>query len=238
MGTGTFVTFPTLLALGFPPVTATMSNTIGLVAGSVTATWGYRHELHGQRRWLRWQLPASLIGAIVGAVLLLVLPEDAFVAVAPTLVVLALILVAVQTRLQRWARRRAVAAGHDASALPRRRLLLLVAGTLLVGIYGAYFAAAQGILLIGVMGIFLAQPIQQMNAAKNLLVLAVNTVSAVMFTVIAFDRVSWAAAGLIALGSLPGGLLGAALGRRLPPTALRGLIIALGLLALWRLLAA
>ena len=237
VGSGTLVTFPTLVAFGFPPVTATMSNAIGLVPGSASGTWGYRRELKGQGPRLRWQIPASFLGAIIGAWLLLHLPETVFKTIVPVLLVIALILVVVQPRLQIWVRRRAEAAGRDQDVVGRGRMIAVVFGTFLIGIYGGYFTAAQGILLIGWMGALLPETMQRMNAAKNLLSLVVNIVAAVAYTLVAFDRISWASVGLIAAGSTIGGFLGAHYGRRLSPVALRACIVVLGLIALWRLLA-
>lgn len=236
VGSGTLITFPTLIALGFPPVTATMSNAIGLVAGGVSGTWGYRAELAGQWQRLRWQIPASLIGAAIGAFLLLHLPERVFIQIVPVLLVLALLLVIAGPRIQAYARRRAEAAGRSAEHVSPARMAALVLGTFIVGVYGGYFTAAQGILLIGVMGALLPEDVQRMNAAKNLLSLLVNIVAAVGYTLVAFDRVSWPAAGLIAIGSLVGGWLGSHYGRRLSPTALRVVIVVVGLIGLYRLL--
>ena len=236
VGSGTLITFPTLIALGFPPVTATMSNAIGLVAGGVSGTWGYRAELAGQWQRLRWQIPASLIGAAIGAFLLLHLPERVFIQIVPVLLVLALLLVIAGPRIQAYARRRAEAAGRSAEHVSPARMAALVLGTFIVGVYGGYFTAAQGILLIGVMGALLPEDVQRMNAAKNLLSLLVNIVAAVGYTLVSFDRVSWPAAGLIAIGSLVGGWLGSHYGRRLSPTALRVVIVVVGLIGLYRLL--
>jgi len=235
VGSGTLITFPTLVALGFPPVTATMSNAVGLVAGGVSGTWGYRAELSGQWRRLRWQIPASVVGAAIGAFLLLHLPEKVFTRIVPVLLVLALVLVIVGPRIQGYARRRAEAAGRAAGHVSTLRMAALVVGTFLVGIYGGYFTAAQGILLIGVMGALLPEDMQRMNAAKNLLALLVNIVAAISYTLVAFDRISWPVAGLIAMGSLVGGWLGARYGRRLSPSALRAVIVVVGLLGLYRL---
>ncbi|OHV05260.1 hypothetical protein C1Y40_02979 [Mycobacterium talmoniae] len=237
VGSGTLITFPTLVTLGFPPLTATISNSIGLVAGGVSGTWAYRRELRGQWRRLRWQIPGSLLGAVCGAYLLLHLPEKVFNRVVPVLLVLALVLVVAGPRIQALAQRRAEAAGRSVDHLSRRRLVALVAGTFAVGVYGGYFAAAQGILLIGVMGVLLPESMQRMNAAKNLLALVVNVVAALAYTLVAFDRISWVAAGLIAAGSLVGGFLGAHYGRRLSPTALRIVIVVVGLIGLYRLMA-
>ncbi|GJF09320.1 UPF0721 transmembrane protein [Mycolicibacterium cyprinidarum] len=236
VGSGTLITFPTLVALGYPPVTATMSNAVGLVAGSVSGTWGYRRELRGQWDRLVWQIPASFIGAGVGAWLLLHLPEAVFTQVVPVLLVFALALVVVGPRIQTWARTRAEASGRSLDHVSAGRMTALVAATFAIGVYGGYFTAAQGIMLIAAMGALLPEDIQRMNAAKNLLSLVVNVVAAVAYTVVAFDRISWAAAGLIAVGSLLGGFLGAHYGRRLSPNALRVVIVVVGSIGLYRLL--
>jgi uncharacterized protein len=236
VGSGTLVTFPTLVALGYPPVTSTMSNAVGLVAGSVSGTWGYRRELRGQGNRLRWQIPASFVGAALGAFLLLHLPEKVFTQVVPVLLVGALILVVFGPRIQEWARRRSEDAGRSAEHVSTRRMAALVFATFAIGVYGGYFTAAQGILLLGAMGALLPEDMQRMNAAKNLLALVVNIVAAVAYTLVAFDRISWAAAGLIAAGSLVGGFLGAHYGRRLSPNALRAVIVVVGLIGLYRLL--
>ncbi|CDO05448.1 sulfite exporter TauE/SafE family protein [Mycolicibacterium cosmeticum] len=236
VGSGTLITFPTLVALGYPPVTSTMSNAVGLVAGGVSGTWGYRRELRGQWDRLRWQIPASLVGAGLGAWLLLHLPEKVFTQIVPVLLIGALILVVIGPRIQSWARRRAEETGQSAEHISARRMAALVLATFAVGIYGGYFTAAQGILLVGAMGALLPESMQRMNAAKNLLSLLVNVVAAVAYTLVAFDRISWAAAGLIAVGSLLGGFLGAHYGRRLSPNALRAVIVVVGLIGLYRLL--
>jgi len=236
VGSGTLITFPTLVALGYPPVTATMSNAVGLVAGGMSGTWGYRRELRGQWDRLRWQLPASFVGAGLGAWLLLHLPEKVFITVVPILLVGALALVVLGPRIQAWAKRRADDAGRSVHHVSTGRMAAVVFGTFAVGIYGGYFTAAQGILLIGVMGALLPEDMQRMNAAKNLLSLVVNLVAAVAYTAVAFDRISWPVAGLIAVGSLVGGFLGAHYGRKLSPNALRAVIVVVGLIGLYRLL--
>jgi uncharacterized protein len=236
VGSGTLITFPTLVAMGYPPVTSTMSNAVGLVAGNASSTWGYRRELRGQWNRLRWQIPASVIGAVVGAWLLLHLPEKLFTAVVPVLLIIALILVVIGPRIQAWAQDRAAKAGQSAEDVSRGRMVAVVSSTFLVGIYGGYFTAAQGILLVGAMGALLPESVQRMNAAKNLLTLLVNVVAALAYTLVAFHRISWSVAGLIAVGSLLGGWLGARYGRRLSPNALRAAIVVVGLIGLYRLL--
>jgi uncharacterized membrane protein YfcA len=166
VGSGTLITFPTLVALGHPPVTATMSNAVGLVAGSVSGTWGYRRELSGQWSRLRWQIPASLVGAGLGAWLLLHLPEKVFAAVVPVLLIAALVMVAAGPWIQ--ARRTAEEAGRPADHVSPLQMAALVACTFAIGVYGGYFTAAQGILLVAAMGALLPESVQRMNAAKNL----------------------------------------------------------------------
>ncbi|WP_067998116.1 sulfite exporter TauE/SafE family protein [Nocardia pseudobrasiliensis] len=231
VGSGTLITFPVLLALGYPPVTANVSNTIGLVPGGVSGVWGYRRELAGQRARLLRLGSATLIGAVTGAILLLTLPPGAFKAIVPVLIIAALVLVVVQPRLSRWVRQRREQNGGDAPAHGGLLLWLAVLGT---GVYGGYFGAAQGVLLMGLLGVFVHEDLQRLNGVKNYLALLANTVSAAIFICVA--HVSWQAAGLIAVGSIIGGQLGATVGRRLPPNALRGVIVIVGTIAVVRLL--
>ncbi|MGK5114508.1 sulfite exporter TauE/SafE family protein [Geodermatophilus sp. CPCC 205506] len=227
VGSGTLVTFPVLLAVGLPPVTATITNSLGLVPGNLTGSIGYRR---GQRGLLLRLLPASVLGALTGAFLLLHLPASAFEAVVPVLVGLAVVLVAVQPPLQRaLARRRA---DDDGSPPGRGRLAALFAGAYATGSYGGYFAASQGVLQIGIFGLLLHESLQRLNALKNVLTLAVNAVAAAAYVVVATDRVDWPAAGLVAAGALLGGYLGARFGRRLPSAVLRTAIVVLGCVAI------
>lgn len=237
VGSGTLITFPTLVALGLPPVTATMSNAVGMVPGGVTGTWGYRAELTGQWQRLRWQIPVLVVGAAIGAFLLLHLPEKVFIRIVPVLLVAALILVVLGPRIQAYARRRADAAGRSVDQISPRRMAALSSGTFLIGIYGGYFTAAQGILLVGLMGALLPDDLQRMNAAKNLMSLLINVVAATGFIMVAFGRINWLVVGLIAAGSMLGGWVGARYGRRLSPTALRIIIVVVGLIGLYRLMA-
>ncbi|TSD62469.1 sulfite exporter TauE/SafE family protein [Aeromicrobium piscarium] len=238
VGSGTLITFPTLVAFGVPPVTATMSNAVGLIPGNISGSFGYRRELAGQGRRVALFLPASLAGALGGAWLLLHLPEDAFVSIVPWLLVLALVLVVAQPMLQRYVRSRGPRPpGEREIGLGRAALLLpLIA---LCGVYGGYFAAAQGILLVGILGLLLPDTLQRHNALKNILVMAVNSVAATTYVIVASTGgrhpIDWTAVGLIAAGSLVGGWIGARVGRRLPPAVLRACIVVLGLVAIWTL---
>lgn len=237
VGSGTLVTFPTLIAFGFPPRVATMSNAVGQVAGGLSGSWGYRRELRGQSRNIRRQMPASILGALTGAYLLLHLPASAFEKIVPVLLILALVLVVTQPYIQRWLRARAARSGRDDSEMTRARTTGVIVSTYLVGVYGGYFAAAQGVMLVAILGALLPESLQRVNALKNVLSLGVNLVAATSYAIVAFGQISWAAAGLIAVGTFCGGIIGSRYGRRLPAPVLRGIIVALGVVALWRLLA-
>jgi uncharacterized membrane protein YfcA len=227
VGSGTLITFPALLAVGFPPVVANVSNTLGLVPGSVTGAIGYRRELADQVPRLLRLGAASLLGGIVGAVLLLVLPPDAFEAIVPVLIGLALVLVVLQPWLARkLTERQAERHLHGGVGL--------VAGVFVTGIYGGYFGAAQGVLLLALMGIMVDESLQRLNAVKNVLAAVVNLVSGIIFVFVA--DVAWDAVALIAVGSTVGGLIGAKVGRKLSPLVLRLVIVLVGLAAILQLL--
>lgn len=237
VGSGTLITFPTLLAFGYPPVLANVSNTVGLVPGVVSGVYGYRPELAGQRDRLKALGSASLCGGLTGAILLLTLPAGAFKAIVPALIVIALVMVIIQPRLAAWVaarqRTRCGGSGPERSVGPVLWFLIFC-----TGVYGGYFGAAQGVLLIGLLGIAFSSTssagLQRVNAAKNVLAGLVNGVAAVVF--ILFSHVAWGAAGLIAVGSIIGGQIGAKVGRRLPPWGLRLLIVCVGAVALVKLL--
>jgi len=226
VGSGTLVTFPVLLAVGYPPVTATVSNTIGLVPGSLSGAIGYRRELAGQRRRAVVLGAASVAGGLGGAVALLVLPAEAFEAIVPAFIVLALLLIVLQPRLSaRLQERRGRGEAGPGT----------FAAVTASGLYGGYFGAAQGILLIAILGTTLADDLQRVNALKNVLAMLVNLVAGIVFVAVA--DVAWEVVGLLAASSLAGGALGARYGRRLPPAVLRGVIVAVGLTAIVVLLA-
>jgi uncharacterized protein len=251
VGSGTLITFPTLLGFGFPPVLANVSNNVGLVPGVMSGIYGYRRELGGQRaRVLRLGL-ASLLGGLVGAILLLVLPQSAFKAIVPALIIVALVMIICQPWLARKvaARQRDRAGrdhmgrdrvgpvggdGEEASGLQLGGPVVWIL-VFLMGIYGGYFGAAQGILLLGLFGITFSDSLQRINAVKNVLACIVNGVAAIVFIVA--THIDWTAAALIAAGSIIGGQVGARVGRRLPPWAMRAVIVCVGSAALVRLLA-
>jgi uncharacterized protein len=227
VGSGTLITFPVLLAFGYSPVTANVSNTVGLVPGSVSGSIGYRRELEGQRTHTLRFAVASALGGVTGAVLLLVLPASAFEAIVPAFIAIALVSVVLQPRLDRLVAERRPPPDAHGTGLPR--VLVYFAG-----VYGGYFGAAQGILLLAILGLALPHDLHSVNALKNVLSGIVNGVAAILFIVVA--HVAWGPAALIAAGSVLGAQLAARYGRRLSPQALRALIVAVGIAAIVQLL--
>jgi hypothetical protein len=218
VGSGSLLTFPTLLALGYPAVLANVSNTVGLISGSVSGAVGYRRELKGQARRILVLMPAVLVGTIAGASLLLALPGSAFRHVVPILILFAVLLVLVQPTIAKRRAERGTKAEHPGPALH--------VGTALVSVYGGYFGAAQGVMLLALFGITLDDDVQRLNAAKNVVAAVINAVGALFF-IIRTD-IAWQVAGLLFVGSSFGGQLGAHIGRRLPPMVLRVTIVVVG----------
>jgi uncharacterized protein len=228
VGSGTLFTFPVLLAFGYPPVVANVSNTVGLVPGNASGAVGYRRELAGQRARAIPLMCMSLIGSGIGAALLLTLPASAFKAIVPVFIAVALVLIVLQPRISKWLAARGGGAGETAGPLAS-------AGVFAAGIYGGYFGAAQGILVLSILSLSVDDSLKRLNALKVVLVGIANLVSGIVFVFAA--HVAWAAAGLIAGGSVIGGLLGARVGRRLSPEVLRAVIVVVGIVAIVRLLA-
>jgi uncharacterized protein len=226
VGSGTLITFPVLLAFGYPPVTANVSNTIGLVPGSVSGAIGYRRELVGQRRRIIRLGSMSVAGGITGAVLLLVLPSSAFKAIVPVFIAIALVLTVLQPRIARWLEAREI-------DLERHGSILTPFAIYLTGVYGGYFGAAQGIMLLAILGVALSQDIHRTNALKNVLAGLVNGVAGLYFVFAA--HVAWAPAAIIAAAAIVGGQIGARYGRRLHPEVLRALIVVVGISAILQL---
>jgi uncharacterized membrane protein YfcA len=227
VGSGTLITFPVLLAFGYAPVTANVSNTIGLVPGSVSGAIGYRRELVGQRSRALRLGTMSVLGGLTGAVLLLLLPSSAFKAIVPGFIALALALTVMQPRISVWLVKREIDLDHS-------RSILTPLAVYLTGVYGGYFGAAQGIMLLAILGVALAQDLQRTNALKNVLAGLTNGVAGLYFAFAA--HVDWGPAAIIAVGSIVGAQLGARYGRRLPPSALRAVIVVVGIFAIVRLL--
>lgn len=250
VGAGTLITFPLLVWLGVPPLTANVSNTVGLVPASVTGAWGYRRELRGAWGVVARMAVLSAIGGVAGGLLLLVAPAESFTAVVPWLLVLAAVLAAVQPRVAAVVRRRAAereaarsadgepsadrssadgAAPGTVGGVTLPLTVGLALGVAATGVYGGYFGAAQGVVLLALLGIGWTTDLHRANGAKNVLAGVANLVSATVFVV--GGVVDWRIAGLVAVGSALGGVIGARVGRRLPAPLLRGLIVVVALAA-------
>jgi uncharacterized protein len=237
VGSGSLITFPTLLAFGFPPVVANVSNNVGLVSGNVSGAVGYRRELAGQLHRLVRLGPVAAAGSVAGAAALLALPSASFKVIVPVLILVACILVFVQPWLSgRIAERRKRQAEQDGAVAtgPERTSPLLGAGVFASAAYGGYFGAAQGVLVIGLLGTFLDEPLQRVNGAKNVLVAIVNGTAAIVYII--FAHVAWLVVLLIAVGSTIGGLIGARYGRQLPPLALRIFVVVIGVISAVKLI--
>jgi uncharacterized membrane protein YfcA len=237
VGSGSLITFPTLLAFGFPPVVANVSNNVGLVSGNISGAIGYRRELAGQRARLSRLAVVSAAGSVAGAAALLSLPSASFKLIVPALILIACVLVVIQPWLSgRVADRRKRQAEQDGAPAPdlERISPVLGAGMFGAAAYGGYFGAAQGVLVIGLLGTFLDESMQRVNGAKNVLVAIVNGAAAIVY--ILFAHVAWLAVLLIAVGSTAGGFLGARYGRRLPPAALRIFVVLIGIISAVKLI--
>ena len=236
VGSGSLIVFPTLLLVGLSPLSANVSNSIGLVPGGVTASLGYRSELQGASATLRRLAPLSFVGSIVGAGLLLVLPPEAFETIVPILIALALVLVIAGPRLQKLGRHDAEG-GIGLATAPGWRAWALLAGTFVAGMYGGYFGAAQGVLVMGIFSALSTEPLQRLNGYKNVLTLIVNLVAAATFVIFAREAIDWWVVLMVSVGSLVGGVVGARYGRRIPAAVLRALIVVIGLVAIVKLVA-
>jgi uncharacterized membrane protein YfcA len=252
VGSGTLVTFPVLLLFGYPPLVANVSNNIGLVGGGVTGTFGYRSELVGRGAALKQLLPASALGGITGALLLLVLPAAAFRTIVPVLIVIGLVMVVWGPAIQRAVARRrearspATVGGPLSDDRPsnepggagqsRAHRAAIMAGIFVLGIYGGYFGAAQGVLIVGLLSVLTSETLQSITGLKNLLTTVVNALAAVTFMIVSWHSVDWKVVLLIAVGATLGGVAGARVGRRMSPLFLRTIIVIVGVAALVRLL--
>jgi uncharacterized protein len=226
VGVASLLSFPVLLAVGLPPVVANASNTIGMTPASLTGSFGYRAELREHPVVTATIIGTCAIGSVLGAVLLLALPPGVFEAVVPWLILCTCLLVGAQPRISRWLRRT-----HEA-APPHERTRLSPATTFfstVVGVYGGYFGAGSGVMMMAVLGFGSNLDFRIVNALKTLAILASNLVASVIFVFVA--DLDWLAIVLLASGSIVGGYVGSRIGRRLNPTALRALIVAVGVTA-------
>jgi uncharacterized membrane protein YfcA len=217
-GGGSLISFSALLAVGYSPVTANVTNTVGVLPGYLGGSIGYGPELHGQGRRVGRLALTSAAGALAGAVLLITAPAAVFEAAAPVLILVSCALLAAQPRLTRVIAARG--AGGDRSAA-------LHVGQFAAALYGGYFAAGFGVLLLAILGLLLpGEGLQRLNALKGVLSLLIGAVAAATYAV--FGPVAWSAAAIMAAGSYVGGYAGVSAARRLPATVLRWGIVSLG----------
>jgi uncharacterized protein len=218
-GGGSLLVFPALLAVGFPPLAANVTNSVAQWPGYVGVVAGARHELPGQGRRLVLTSAVAVFGAALGCVLLLVLPGSVFDAVVPVLVLLASALLGLQPRLKRWI-------GAPDRGQPDHNARLLPA-VFFAAVYGGYFGGALGVILIAALSLCASDDLRRLNATKAVLSLVIATVTVVIFGLRA--PVDWTAVALLAPTTLVGGYVGARLARRLPENVLRASVVVLGL---------
>jgi uncharacterized protein len=231
VGVASLLSFPVLLAVGLPPVVANATNTVGLTPGALSGSFGYREELREQPRVTAAVITTCAAGAVLGAALLLALPSSVFEAVVPWLILGTCLLVGAQPRISRWLRRT-----HETGRRgPAHLSPVTTAFATLVGVYGGYFGAGSGVMMMAVLGLGTDLEFRLVNALKTLAILASNLVASLIFLVVA--ELDWTAVVLLAVGSVVGGYVGARIGRRLNPTVLRTLIVLVGVsAAIWMML--
>ena len=229
-GGGSLITFPALLAVGLPPVAANVSNSVSVFPGYGAAVAGSRMDLP-RGRLVATLLPTTVVGALVGAALLLVTPARAFELVVPFLVLGATAVLAFQDPLRRLV-------GHPRDLPPRRRTVTLQAVVALAAVYGGYFGAAVGVMLVAGLALVLDATLARVSAIKNLLSAVIGLTTVVVFALA--GPVNWAAVALVAPAALVGGYVGARLVRRLPSVLLKTVIVlfgtSIGCYLLWRTL--
>ena len=225
VGVASLVSFPVLLAVGLPPVVANASNTVGMTPAGLSGSFGYRRELSQHPRVTTAVLLTCAIGSVAGALLLLALPPGVFAAVVPWLILVTTVLVG----LQPWITRR-LRARHGPDRPERVHMSPVTIGfATLTGVYGGYFGAGSGVMMMAVLGFGLDIDLKIINALKTLAVMAANVVATIIFLVLA--DLDWLAIALLAGGSVVGGYVGSHIGRRLPSGVLRTLIVVVGLTA-------
>jgi uncharacterized membrane protein YfcA len=225
VGVASLLSFPVLVALGLPPVVANASNSVGMMPAGLTGSFGYREELRVHPKVTVAVIATCAAGAVLGAALLLALPPEVFEAIVPWLILGTCLLVGAQPRISRWLRRT-----HDDTPPEHVRLSPVTSFfATLGGVYGGYFGAGLGVMMIAVLGLGSNLEFRIVNALKTLAILASNLVASVIFVLVA--ELDWTAVVLLALGSTVGGYVGARIGRRLNPNALRALIVLVGVTA-------
>ena len=226
VGVASLLSFPILVAVGLPPVVANATNTVGMTPAGLSGSFGYRRELSEHPRVTATVVATCMVGSVAGATLLLALPPGVFEAVVPWLILFTCVLVGAQPRISSWLRNRQ---GADLVEPRTTMSPITIVFAVLTGVYGGYFGAGSGVMMLAVLGLGLDIELRVTNALKTLAVLAANLVAAVIFIFAA--NLDWAAVGMLAIGSVVGGYVGAHIGRRLPPALFRSLIVLIGVTA-------
>jgi uncharacterized membrane protein YfcA len=221
-GGGTLITFPTLVALGVPTVRSNITNTVALCPGYFGGAYAQRADLAGRPRRLRVLAAVSAVGGLLGSILLVISPEDLFEGIVPFLLLLACALLAFQDRLRRLIRPTSEAESHDATPSP-----VVIGGVFLATVYGGYFGAGLGIIVLATLGVLLDESMTRLNALKSAIALVTNVVAAIFF--VFSGDVVWSLALVMAPASLVGGAIGGRLVGRLDPKVMRAIVVAIGL---------
>jgi uncharacterized protein len=232
VGSGSLISFPVLVGAGFERLAANIANNIGQFPGSISAVVGYRKELVGQNARIKKLVPISFVGSVIGASLLLAYPGS-FKQVVPILILVGVVLVLASPHVQKRVKARREASGTVVGVDHINNAAL--AAVLVAGIYGGYFGAGQGVILVGVLGMSLSDELVRVNALKNVLAMVVNGVAAVVF--IARGDIAWLAALLVGIGAIVGAQIGSKVGRKIPANVLRSIIGVVGVavaINLWR----
>jgi len=225
VGVASLLSFPVLVAVGLPPVVANASNTVGMTPAGVSGSFGYRRELAEHPVVTALVIITCAVGSVAGAILLLALPPEVFEQIVPWLILFTCLLVGAQPTLKKWVRRRA-----DGPQERREHMSPLTTFfSALTGVYGGYFGAGSGVMMMAVLGFGTDLEFRIVNALKTLAVLAANVVASVIFLFIA--ELEWTAVVLLAVGSVVGGYVGARIGNYLPETGLRVAIVITGIVA-------
>jgi uncharacterized protein len=229
VGVASLLSFPVLVGLGLPPVVANVSNTLGLIPGGLGGVLGYRREVREAGRAARSIVLVCALGAVAGAALLLGLPPGVFESVVPWLILFTCLLVGVQPRISRWLRERHAALHGEQRPERLHMSPTTTAFATVTGMYGGYFGAGAGVMMVAVLGLGTDLELRVVNGLKTLSLMVGNIVAGLIFVVVADPR--WDVVVLLAAGSLGGGYVGARLGRKLPDTVFRGAVVAAGVVA-------
>lgn len=223
-GGGTLITFPVLLYLGFPPVVANVTNTVALVPGTIGGMWGQRNDFKPQYQSLLKLLPVAVLGGIAGGLFILNTSEKIFSSLVPYLILAATLLLASQVRIKKWVVSRM---GHVRHEKRNNRIMLVL--VFLASVYGGYFGAGLGVILMAVLGLVIDDSLNRLNFLKQALAFSINLAAAIYFSF--SGKVEWMVSFVMIFGSLSGGYLGGKIAGKINPEILRWIVVTSGLIA-------